>query len=268
MIDNLITMLSFPFIQRALLVGCIIAITSAFLGVFVTLRNMSFYTDAIAHSALAGIALGLLLHLPPLWATILFCILLGLITAYVKQRSQVSTDTVIGVLFAGGIALGIVLISQLEGYRADLFSLLFGDILAVSWNDIIISAGLSIIIVLFLLATGKRLVLSTFSSDFSYVRGVNAKAIDYAFFVITALTIAVGIQSIGIVLITGLLIIPAATSRNLARSFKQLAFIAALVSVIATLGGITLSYYFNLPSGPTIILVSVALFMLSLLHHR
>lgn len=268
MIDSIITALSFPFIQRALIIGCVIGITAAFLGVFVTLRNMSFYSDAISHSSLAGIALGLLFSFDPIIGAIAVCVLLAIITAYMKQHSAVSIDTVIGVLFAGGISLGIALLSQLQGFQGDVFSFLFGDIISTTWTDVWIAIALSVVIFIFLLFNSKRLLLTTFSPDFSFVRKLSYQRMDYAFFIITSLTIALSIKVIGIVLVTGLLIIPAAVAKNLAKSFKQVVWMAMVVSLISVISGILISFYINIPSGPAIILVGTVFFILAVLFRR
>lgn len=263
-IDQLITMFTLPFMQRALLAGVCIGIAAAFLGVFITLRNLSFYADTIAHSALAGIALGLLVHLSPTVSAIIFCIFIGIITVYIKNRSIISLDTVVGVIFSAGLSLGVVLISLLPAYRSELFSILFGDILTLSWLDVSVAATSSVGVVIFLLYTSKRLLLMTFSPDFTYVRGINGTRLDYAFFIVTALTIAISIKIVGIILVTGLLILPAAMAKNLARSFKQAVALAILISVASTLLGLSASFMFDLPAGPTIILVSTVGFVLSL----
>lgn len=266
--DLILQMFTLPFMQRALLAGLCIGIAAAFLGVFVTLRNLSFYADTIAHSALAGIALGLLLQVSPTIAAIVFCIGIGLLTVYVKNRSLISLDTVVGVIFSAGLSLGVVLMSLLPTYRSELFSILFGDILTLGWFDVITSLVVATGVIIFLLVTSKRLLLMTFSPDFTYVRGVNGARLDYAFFVVTALTIAISIKVVGIILVTGLLILPAAIAKNLAGSFKQLVWIAILASVISTIVGLILSFVLDLPSGPTIILVSTVGFGLSLFGRR
>lgn len=265
MIEQLTLALSLPFIQRALLVGSCVSLAAAFLGIFITLRNLSFYADTISHAALVGIALGLLLHIAPGGSAIIFCVLLGVGTVYVKQRSSMSMDTVVGVLFASSLAFGVFLLSFIPSYRAELFSLLFGDILTATWAEVNVTAGVCVLVVIFLLYTSKRLLLVTFSPDFAFIRGVRQNALEYIFFVITALTIAVSIKVIGIILIAGLLILPAAISKNIARSFKQLVGFSMIVSAVATVLGIFLSYVANFPTGPTIILVAAALFGLSLI---
>lgn len=267
-IDTVFAMFSLPFMQRALIAGVCIGIAAAFLGVFVTLRNLSFYSDTIAHSALAGIALGLLLHISPTVAAMIFCIGIGALTVYIKNRSVISLDTVVGVIFSAGLSLGVVLMSLLPTYRSELFNILFGDILTLNWWDVLLSAIVAAVVVLFLLRTSKQLLIMTFSPDFTYVRGINGSWLDYAFFTVTALTIAISIKVVGIILVTGLLILPAAIAKNVARSFKQLVWVAILISVGTTLVGLLLSFIFDLPAGPAIILVSTAGFVLSLIARR
>lgn len=263
-IDLLLNAFTLPFMQRALIAGLLIGMAAAFLGVFVTLRNLSFYSDAISHSALAGIALGLLFHLSPTISAILFCVLVGLVTVTIQRRSVISLDTVVGVIFSSGLSLGVVLISKLPSYRSELFSILFGDILTLNWLDVIVAGSVSIGVIIFLLYTSKRLLLLTFSPDFSFVRGINGVRLDYAFFVITALTTAISIKIVGIVLVTGLFVLPAAMAKNLSKSFKQMVWLAMLISVSAMLLGLSLSFIFDLPAGPAVILVATTGFVLSL----
>lgn len=268
MLDTLITAFSLPFMQRALLAGVAIAMSTAFLSVFVTLRNMSFYADAISHAALAGIAIGILLGVSPFIAAVVFCVLLAIGTVFVKKRTTVSIDTLMGVLFASGMALGITIISRMQGVRADLFSLLFGDILTVSWIDVTTATILTGTIIIYLLWNSKALLLTTFSPDFSRVRNINISILDYTFFAITALTIALSLKIVGIILITGLLVLPGAIGKNLAHSFKQMVGFAIGANLLATIMGIGASYYIDIPSGPAIILVGTLLFILSLLVRR
>jgi zinc transport system permease protein len=141
---------------------------------------------------------------------------------------------------------------------------LFGDILTATWPEVWLTVLSCIIVVAFLIITRKRLILSTFAPEFLFIRGIKVAWLDYAFFVMTALTIAVSIRVIGVILMTGLLILPAAVARNMARSFKSFMWLAIIVSVICTLLGLLLSYQFNLPTGPTIILVGTVLFALTL----
>ncbi len=266
--DLIQQMFSLPFMQRALVAGLCIGVTAAFLGVFVTLRNLSFYADTIAHSALAGIALGLLLQISPTIAAIVFCIAIGVVTVYIKNRSRIGLDTVVGVIFSSGLSLGVVLMSLLPTYRSELFSILFGDILTLGWVDVLASIVVAVGVISFLLVTSKRLLLITFSPDFAYVRGIHGEWLDYAFFVVTALTIAVSIKVVGIILVTGLLILPAAIAKNIAGSFRQLVWLSILVSIISTVVGLILSFVLDLPAGPTIILVSTVGFVLSLFGRR
>lgn len=264
MIEALLNVLTVPFMQRALIVGIAVSITAALLGIFITLRHLSFYADTISHSALAGIALGLLLGFTPLVSAILFCALFGAATVYIKRNSQINMDTVVGVLFASSLALGVLLMSFIPSYRAELFTILFGDILTAAWPEVWLTLISCVVVMLFLIIARKRLILSTFVPEFLFIRGISIAWLEYVFFIMTALTIAVSIRVIGVILMTGLLILPAAVARNMARSFKQFMWLAMAVSLSCTFLGIILSYQFNLPTGPTIILVGTGLFGLTL----
>ncbi|EKD46161.1 MAG: High-affinity zinc uptake system membrane protein, partial [uncultured bacterium] len=185
-----------------------------------------------------------------------------------KNRALASLDTVIGVIFAGSVALGIVIISFLSGYRADLFTLLFGDILAVSVTDLWLALLLAIIILVFLFRYATKLLLATFSEEFAAVSGIKTKKLDYFFFLITALAIALCFKIVGVILITGFLLIPAAAAKNVAKSFRSMVVLSMIISVISTLSGIIISFYFDLPSGPAIILAGTAIYLISLIFSR
>lgn len=264
MIETLQNLITLPFMQRAIIVGVCVSIAAALLGIYVTLRNLSFYADTISHSALAGIALGLLLGFTPLVSAMIFCALFGAATVYIKRHSRIGMDTVVGVLFASSLALGVLLISLVPSYRSELFTILFGDILTSSWPEVWLTVGSCGLVVMFLTITRKRLILNSFAPEFLSIRGISVAWLDYAFFIMTALTIAVSIRVIGVILMTGLLILPAAVAKNLARSFRQFMWLSMGSSLGCTLLGIILSYQFNLPTGPTIILVGSALFGLTL----
>jgi ABC-type Mn2+/Zn2+ transport system permease subunit len=234
------------------------------LGVFVVIRRMSFFGDAIAHSAFTGIALGLVLGIEPSLAAVGFAVIVALGIGFLQAHSKIPSDTIIGVFFSGAAALGILLIGLIQGYRANLFSYLFGDILAVGWTDLLI-AGLLLAGVGVCASILRRPLLQVaLNRDIAAVQGVPVAAMEYALMVMLAVTVAVSIKLVGIILVTALLIIPAAAARNVSRSIRQMFLFSILFGALSACLGLIGSYSLNTASGPTIVMVSIALFIASL----
>lgn len=258
-----IELLQFPFLQRALVVGILIGLTTAVLGVFVTLRKMSFFSDAISHSALVGIALGILLHINPFLAAVGFVVLIAVSMGFVSERSKLSPDTVIGVFFSSSVALGVLIISLLKGYRADLFAYLFGDILAVNQTDVLMTLILTAVVLGVMFWKGKAWIRLSLNPEMAQVDGLRVKVYDYLFLVIMALTVAVALKVIGIILVSALVIIPAAAAKGFAHNFRGLMLWAMLISLLSTVIGLFLSFQLDTSSGPTIVLAATVFFLCS-----
>lgn len=260
--------LQYGFMQRALISGLIVGITCAFLSIFVALRKMAFFSDAISHSALTGIALGLLLGIQPYWVAVVFCVVAAVTLARVRDMSHLPEDTLLGVLFATATSVGVLVIGQLRGYRVDLFQFLFGDILAVSAADILMSAVLAAVVIGTILFSLEKLLDFSFNRELATVGEGRIVLYDYLFLVLLALTIALSIRIVGVILVSSLIIIPAAVARNLATSFKQLLALSVVVGVASSVLGLITSYYLNTASGPTIVVWAVGFFMLSVVFRR
>lgn len=260
----MLDLLTLPFFQRALLVGVILGGLMAILGVFVVLRRMSFFSDAIGHSALTGIALGLLLQINPFMAALAFSLLVALGMSAVRKVSQQSFDTLLGVFFAAAVSLGVIIVSFTPGYQADLISFLFGNILTVSSMDILLSAILAIVILLIMFFTGKAQVSITFDESLARAEGTPVDRHELTLLLILAATIALAIKFVGIILVTAMLIIPAATAQNFAKSLSGMFTWSVALSLIAVIAGMLASAALNFPSGPTIVLTGTIFFAISL----
>jgi zinc transport system permease protein len=252
-----------PFFQRAILVGLILGVLLAVIGVLVVLRRMSFFADAIGHSALTGIAIGLLLNINPFMAAIVFSILLAGLIAYVRQKSELHFDTLLGVFFPAAVALGVILIQLTPGFQTDLISFLFGDILTVSPLDVGLSGGLAIIVLTLLLYTGKALLTIAFDASLAKSQGIAVAAYELLFLLMLASVIALSIKLVGVILVTAMLVIPAASAHNMARSLGTMFGLSVAFSVLAVLFGMIASAILSVPSGPTIVLASAMLFTLT-----
>jgi zinc transport system permease protein len=256
--------LEYPFMQRALAAAILMGVLCPLLGVFVVIRRMSFFGDAIAHSAFTGIALGLLLGVDPSLGAVGFAVLVALGMGYLQAKSRIPSDTIIGVFFSGAAALGILLIGILQGYRTNLFSYLFGDVLTIGWRDLGWAAMLLAVVAGALIALRRPLLQVALNRDVAAVQGVPVAAMEYLLMVLLAVTVAVSIKLIGILLVTALLIIPAAAARNVSSSIRQMFLTATAFGATAAVVGLFSSYALNTASGPTIVLAGIALFIASL----
>jgi len=256
----MIDILQYPFMQRAVIAGIILAALLAWLGVFVIMKKMSFFSDGIAHSSLAGIAVGILASVHPLLTAVIFAILFALAIYYLEKKTSLSSDAIIGMLFTSGMALGVVLISLKKGYQPDLMSFLFGNILAIRTSDVVIIAALAMLIGIFLAYNHRNITLMALDTDTAYLDGVKVNLLQMTFYVILAVSVVLGLKVLGIILVSALLIIPPSTAKLTSRSFKGLIVQSLVLSEGIVLIGIGLSYYLNSPTGPVIVLVGAILF--------
>ena len=225
---------------------------------------MSYYGESIAHSSLLGVGLGILLGTGINFGVIIICLLFGILFLWLQQSKILSTDTLLGVLAHLALSIGIIVIS-LNRIKIDIEAFLFGDILTVSSSDLwIMYLGVGITILLILI-NWSSLLLVTIDEDLARAEGINSIYINLLLTIVLTIVVAVSLQIIGLLLITAMLIIPAATSRRLANSPGQMALIATLVGVISVISGIFLSVELDAPSGPSIVVISAILFFLSYL---
>ncbi len=257
--------LSYAFIQRAMIASVMVGIICPFAGNFVVLRRMSFFADAISHSAFAGIAAGVLMGLDLSFSSVAVALLISAVIAYLSEKTELSHDTVIGVAFSGAIASGMLIIGMLKGYRADLFAFLFGDILAITDSDIVMISVVGVLSVLILIIFIKPFLQITFNRDLARVEGVRVRMFEYLLFMIIAVIITVSLKVVGIILVTSLLIVPAASAKNVASSMRRMFCLSSIFGVVSGAAGLVLSISLDTSSGPTIVLVSIAVFFLTLL---
>lgn len=263
MID--LTLFQLAFFQRALIIGLILGVLMAILGVLIVLRRMSFFSDAIGHSALTGIAIGILLDINPFISAFIFSLLVAASISIVRIKSKLALDTLLGVFFSASVALGVILVQLTPGFRSDLIGFLFGDILTVSTFDVYLTIGISIIAGLITIFSGKTFIAIAFNASLAKAEGVAVNTFEMILLLVLAAVIAVSIKLVGIVLVTAMFVIPAATAQNIARSLSGMFVTSAIVSVLSVLIGMTLSVILNTASGPSIVLVGAVFFALSLI---
>ena len=255
--------LQYGFMQKAFIAGLLTSMAASYYGVFVVQRGMSFLGNGLAHAAFGGVALALLLGHEPLWVAIPFTILIAVLITYVRDRTGLASDTVIGIFFAISMALGIIFISRIPTYSTDAFHYLFGSILGIATTDLWAAAGVLVLIVL-TIKLWPRWAYATIDRDAAMADRLPVKFDDYLLSVLIAVTVVVSAKIIGIVLISAFLVIPAASARLVSRRFLGMTVISVIIGAMTVVIGLFGSFSFDLPSGASIILVQAVVFVVCL----
>jgi zinc transport system permease protein len=253
------------FLLYALLAGLGVALVAGPLGSFAVWRRMAYFGDTLAHSALLGIAFGLLLQINISLAVTLGCLLLALILVLLQQNRFIATDTLLGILSHSTLALGLVTVSMISDARIDLMAYLFGDLLSANGSDVITIYVVAAVVIVSLIWLWKPLLAITVHEDLARVEGVPVTAVRTGLMLLMALVIAIAMKVVGVLLITALLIIPAAASRRLSNTPEQMAVIASLLGCLSVCTGLAASFYWDTPAGPSVVLSASALFVATLI---
>ena len=249
------------FMLRATIAGLGVALIAAPLGCFVVWRRMAYFGEATAHAALLGIALSLALELPIFAGTLVAALLMAWIVTQLSGR-ELASDTLLGVTAHAGLALGLVVASFLTGVRIDLMAYLFGDILAVTLSDLYIIWFGVIIGLALIYWRWSPMLISTLNEELAYSNDINPKREKLFLTLALAVTVAVSIKVVGLLLISALLIIPAAAARNISQTPETMVITTAIIGVISAVSGLQFSYFFNSPPGPSIVCVSLVCFLI------
>jgi len=252
------------FFIRALFAAIGVALVAGPLGCFVIWRRMAYFGDTLSHGALLGVALGFLLELHMATAVFAICALLAVVLWLLQRRAQISTDALLGLLSHSALAIGLVVLAFMTWVRVDLMGLLFGDILSVSATDVVVIwiGGISCLAILGLI--WKPLFAATVNAELAEAEGLHPQRAELIFMLLMAAAIAIAMKIVGVLLITSLLIIPAAAARRFALSPAHMLGIAALIGVMATVVGLFASLTLDSPSGPSIVVAALGMFLLSL----
>ena len=250
------------FILRALLAGLMVAIIAGPLGCFVVWRRMSYFGDTLAHSALFGIALGLLLDINLELAVIMACMLLAVVLVMLETRRGLSTDTILGILAHSSLALGLVIISFTDN-QVNLMAYLFGDLLTVSDSNLLWIGATVVIVLGVLFKNWNRLLTITLHEELAQVEGLNVLQLRLLLMMLIALIVAVSMKVVGVLLITSLLIIPPACARAFTKTPETMSAFASMVGCIAVCGGLAASWFWDTPTGPSIVVATSVLFVIS-----
>jgi zinc transport system permease protein len=267
-LTRVVELFQLPFMQRALMGGVLTGLMGGLMGSFTILRQLSFFSDALGHSALLGISVGFLLNLNPSWILLPFSVLFALGVTYFLERTHLWTDALLNIIYSSSLAIGIILLSFREQYQGGITNLLFGDILAVRTADLVFGALLLCVCLLFIGLTLRSQILLTLNEPMAIARGVSVSTQRTTFIVLLSLVVGISIKAIGVLLISAFVVIPACAARLLSRKFTHYVFIAAGLGALSAVMGMMVSALFDLPSGPSIVTVQLAMFLLTTLIPR
>ena len=258
--------LQLEFMQRALIAGLLVSVACGVIGTYVVVNRIVFISGAIAHAAYGGIGLGYYLGANPVLGAILFSVGAALAMGVVKRRTHDRADTVIGMMWAIGMAVGIIFVDLTSGYAADLMSYLFGNILTVPWSDLLIMALLDIVVLVLVAAFYKELLAISFDETYASAANVRVDAIQLLLFCLVALTVVMLMRVVGLILVIALLTMPAAIGEQFTVNLKRMMLISVTLGAVFTTMGLWLSYLLDLTSGATIILTCAAGYLASMLY--
>ncbi len=260
MIDLVVGPLSYGFMQRGLLAALIVGIVCAVMGAFVVLKGLAFIGDAVSHAAFPGLVVAYLIGIPLYIGGAVAAVLTALAIGVVSRRGSLRFDTAVGVLFAGTFAFGILLFSTIRGFVADLFGYLLGNVLGIGLGDLIQVAVLGAVVLIVVLVLRKELLFATFDPAGAAASGLPVTRLEYLLLALLGVTIVVSIQAVGIILVVAMLVTPAATAQLVVIRFDRLVALAVAIAVVSTILGLYLSFYLNVASGASIVLIETLAF--------
>ena len=258
--------LDYDFMQRALLASLLVGLTAPVVGIYLVQRRLALIGDGMGHVALTGVAIGLLTGTAPVFTALIFAVAAAILIELLRARGRATADVLLAVIFYGGIAGGVVLIGLSEGgSAAKLNSYLFGAITTTSPQDLAVFAGLAVVVLLVAVGLAPRLFAVSNDEEYARASGMNVLGLNLLLAVLTAATVVISMRVVGLLLISALMIVPNAVSQQVARSFRGSMLIAATVGVSVSVAGTASSYYLETPSGGTIVLFAVAVFIVAAL---
>jgi manganese/iron transport system permease protein len=269
--DILFQPLKYDFMVRGLAASVIVGIVCAVVGVYVVLRGMAFFGDALAHAVLPGVALGYLLSGGSrevlFWWALGAAVLVALAVGRISKHGQIREDTAIGIIFASMFALGIALISTVRSYTVDLSHFLFGDVLGVSTRDLVLTAAFGAVVLLVIFLFYKEFMVLSFDPVLAATLRLPSGLLTNLLLILMALTVSVAMQTVGVALMVAMLVTPAATASLLTRRLWQGMFVSAAIGAVSAITGLYLSYYLNIVSGSAIVLTATAIFLVVFIFH-
>lgn len=260
---DIVNLFQYDFVVRGLIAGIIIAVVAPIVGIFLVLRRYSLIADTLSHVSLAGIAIGFLLNINPLFAATGATITASVFIEKLRNSKKIYGESALALFLSGSLALAVVLIGLSHGFNATLFNYLFGSIVSVTTTDIITVLGLAVVVTIVVKIFYQKLLYLTFDQEAAQVAGINVNLINTIFAILAAATISLSIPIVGVLLISALLVIPILTAMQFKKNFLPTIIIAQLISIFSVLLGVIISFYFNLATGGTIVLITVVIFLVT-----
>lgn len=261
----MLELFSYGFMQRAFLASLLIGLVCSVIGVFAVLRGITFIGAGTAHAAFAGVTLAFLTGIPPFFMAVVFGLSTVWVTTYVQEKGKMKPDVPIGVFYTFTMALAIFFIGLMKGYRPEVFAYLFGSILSVTPADLIVILALSVTILFVLALFFKEFHFISFDQEMAEASGIPAKKLSFLLLNLISLSVVIALKAVGAILVFALLVIPAAAAQQWAHNMRTMMLYSGLIGVAASWAGVLLSYWFDVPSGATIVLLAAAIFLLSVL---
>ena len=255
----------YDFMQRSLLAAAMVGGLCSVIGVFVVLRGLAFMGAGTAHAAFAGVALGYLMGWPPLLMAIVFGLATVWITGWVEEKGRMKLDVSIGILYTATMALAILFIGLMKTYNAEIYGYLFGNVLAVTSEELGIITGLSVVVIGAIVLFSKELYFIAFDQEMAEASGVPARRIFFLLLTLIALTVVISLKTVGAILVFAMILIPASTAYQLTHSLSTLTWYSVLIGITCSVGGVLISSYWDIPSGPAIVLLATALFFVAVI---
>jgi ABC-type Mn2+/Zn2+ transport system permease subunit len=262
---RMLELLSYDFMQRSLLAAALVGALCSVIGVFVVLRGLAFVGAGTAHAAFAGVALAYLVGLQPLPLAIVFGLVTVWITGLMEEQGRMKLDVSIGILYTATMALAILFIGLMKTYNAEVYGYLFGSVLSVTTEELRIIGALSFLVLGTILAFSKELYFVAFDQEMAEASGVPARRIYYLLLTLVALTMVVSLKTVGAILVFAMVLIPASTAYQLTHSLRHMTFYAVAIGTASSVGGVLLSYVWDVPTGPAIVLLATGIFFVSVL---
>ncbi len=262
MMETVFEMFSYPFMVRAFVVGALVALCSALLGVSLVLKRYSMIGDGLSHVGFGALAIAAALNMAPLAAAIPVVILAAVLLLRIRGNSRIKGDAAIALISTSSLAVGVMVISMTTGMNTDVYNYMFGSILAMSREDVILSIVMAVIVLILFVFFYHKIFAITFDETFARATGVKADLYNTLIAVLTAVTIVLGMRMMGALLISSLIIFPALTSMRVCRTFKSVIVNSAAVSVVCLAAGITISYVWATPAGASVVIVNIAAFLI------
>ncbi|MEH1853130.1 MAG: metal ABC transporter permease [Nostoc sp.] len=267
-LTHFIELFQLPFMQRALIGGILTGIMGGILGSFTILRQLSFFSDALGHSALLGISIGYLLGLNPSLVLLPFVVILALFVSYLLERTRLWTDALLNIISSSSMAIAIITLSFVGQYKGGLDNLLFGDILAIQEMDLVLSGLLLSVSIVYIGLTLRTQMLLTVDESLAIARGVSVSTHRMVFIVLLSLVVGISIKGIGVLLVSAFVVIPACAAQLLSRTFTNYVMISVGLGVLSAVFGMVISAWFNLPSGPSIVATQLVIFLTAMVLPR